>query len=411
MAGLLPLPAPSARSVRWHSRLIPALFVLILIAAHAGGLGIAPLAAIGGAASLLVWRSAASWPLPQWVLAFVLFLSWAALTAFWSPYFGKGLPNPVKLLIGASLYALFVPGLKDFAARYPKRAAAWMMWAPIAAAALLVLDTATGYGLSLLVDPVNPGEDPTARLGDAEMNVGHGITLMNLLLAPAIATLLWVHRRGQWLSIALMAMGVLAAYFGGLNVGIVAIIISVLAMGAALISPKRTIRTLTLTAMGLVLFAPLIGGLVGLASPGLRAGLPFSWEHRIVTWSHVAEKIREAPILGHGFDAARTFSETFSARGFDGLAKVSLHPHNAGLHIWVETGVIGAVLAAVLIWTLGQKAEDYAAGGRPRALAVSGFMAAVILIASVSYGVWQDWWWASLFSVAGLLYFVPSTRR
>jgi len=91
------------------------------------------------------------------------------------------------------------------------------------------------------------------------------------------------------------------------------------------------------------------------------------------------------------------------------LSIVSLHPHNAGLQIWLETGVIGAVLAVTFLWLLGQEALKFAQGGRARSMAAAGLIAPVLLISSVSYGVWQHWWWASLFISAGVLYLVPRT--
>ncbi|MGB0906433.1 MAG: hypothetical protein ACPGVT_02985, partial [Maricaulaceae bacterium] len=58
----------------------------------------------------------------------------------------------------------------------------------------------------------------------------------------------------------------------------------------------------------------------------------------------------------------------------------------------------------------GQEAYFYAHGGRARAMAVSGLMFSIILISSVSYGVWQEWWWASISVAIGTLAWVPKTR-
>jgi len=44
-------------------------------------------------------------------------------------------------------------------------------------------------------------------------------------------------------------------------------------------------------------------------------------------------------------------------------------------------------------------------------MATAGLCAPIILISSVSYGVWQDWWWATLFIAAGVLSLVPRTKN
>jgi len=202
----------------------------------------------------------------------------------------------------------------------------------------------------------------------------------------------------------------MAAIAGKLMVSSLALAFSSLIMTLAYVNGRSVIRGLTLLAMTLVGFAPLWGGLLGLLSQTGRDILPFSWEHRVVAWSFVAEKTKDAPVFGHGFDTARTIQDTFSARGYDDIAVVSLHPHNAGLHIWLETGAIGALLAVITLWVLGQMAENFAKGGRARCLATAGFMSAAILISSVSYGVWQDWWWASLCIAIGTLHWIPKTQ-
>jgi O-antigen ligase len=181
-------------------------------------------------------------------------------------------------------------------------------------------------------------------------------------------------------------------------------------MLAAGFYPILTLNILRAAAMMLIGFAPIISALAMAASPAFKAALPFSWEHRLVPWSYVGERIREHPIVGHGFDASRSFDATFDTRGFEGLSVVSLHPHNAGLHIWLETGVVGAILAVMAIWCAGHEAINFARGGRARAMAAAGAIAPVILISSVSYGVWQEWWWAALFLTAGVLYLVPRTK-
>ena len=119
--------------------------------------------------------------------------------------------------------------------------------------------------------------------------------------------------------------------------------------------------------------------------------------------------IAEHPLQGAGFDASRTFEESFITRDGRELTIVSLHPHNAAIQIWTETGFIGALLASTVIVALFKPITDYvqspAHGG-----AVSGVISAALIISSLSYGAWQFWWWGCVFLAIGALYFLPDSK-
>lgn len=394
---------------------------LCFVAGHAGGLGIAPLAAIAGLIGALTsdvsgFKLRLSAALKtHWIIALGLFLGWAMLSTLWSPYETRGVNNAVKLIAGVVFFEMgrraIIRANGDAFVAPLNSAQKLMTYLPVIAAVVLCLDIASGFGLSYAIDPPRETENLDMRRADAIMNTANGIVFLTLMSAPCAVLLLWTRYRGPIVCVLLLALVIICAALNGLNVGVAAVLLSVAAMLLAARYPKGVLTALTGAAMMLTVFAPIIAALAMASSSAFRASVPFSWEHRLVTWSFVGERIREHPIMGHGFDASRTFDETFSARGFDGLSVVSLHPHNMGLHIWLELGVIGAVLAATCLYLLGQEALKFAQGGRARAMAVSGLIAPVLLISSVSYGVWQEWWWATIFVSIAVLHVVPKTKR
>jgi len=411
---------PAQRAERINRRAVVVLLGLCFVAGHAGGLGLAPLAAIAGVCGMVTSdysqakAQAAQILKTQWILALALFLGWSLLSALWSPYEPRGMNNALKLMLGAVFYEAgrraFVRASGEARVFPLNSPQILMIYMPMIAAIILLIDIASGFGLSFAVDPPRPSEDIEKRRADAIMNTSNGLVFLTLMSVPSVILLLWTRFRGPIICVLLLALVGLTAVLSGLNVVIGAMIFSILCMLLAAFYPKATIGTLTGLAMMLVGFAPIVSALAMATSSGLRAAMPFSWEHRMVTWSYVGERIREHPIIGHGFDASRTFDAKFSTRGFDDMAVVSLHPHNAGLQIWLETGFIGAALGATLIYLLGQHALKFSLGGRARSMAAAGLIAPLILISSVSYGVWQDWWWACLFLCAGVLHLVPRTK-
>jgi len=116
----------------------------------------------------------------------------------------------------------------------------------------------------------------------------------------------------------------------------------------------------------------------------------------VFNWEVLYQKILEHPFIGHGFDAVRTFNGTHTIRGFEDRALVSLHPHNAGLHLWVEVGFVGVVLACLALYLGARTLTGSERLSKPRLIAASGLCAATAVMASLSYGVWQDWWWAAI---------------
>jgi O-antigen ligase len=98
-------------------------------------------------------------------------------------------------------------------------------------------------------------------------------------------------------------------------------------------------------------------------------------------WSYAVERIAERPLAGWGLDASRAFSP-----------HIQLHPHNGALQVWLELGLPGAVLLA-LVW-----AQNYRRLGREGrrlvAPATAGSAAVYLFFGLVSFGVWQEWWLA-----------------
>ncbi len=90
------------------------------------------------------------------------------------------------------------------------------------------------------------------------------------------------------------------------------------------------------------------------------------------------------------------------------MVALSLHPHNGALQIWVELGMMGALLGAGLLFFITQD------GLKLSVVEQAGFyggLISVLVIAMLSYGVWQSWWDEELWLFAGLMYMVLRRRE
>ncbi|MBC6403072.1 MAG: O-antigen ligase family protein [Hyphomonadaceae bacterium] len=393
----------------WRSRLVFVVWGIVLLilplVSHAGGLGMAPLAAIIGGAGLLVSIDKINMmAIPAWLMAITAFLFWAFLSQIWSPYQNSNtLSNPFKLGFGVVLYLGSLLTTK-WIIRRDHHVLGWLViFVAGLALTLLAVDVLTGYALTRTVDPVRPGETISTKNLRVIMNLGHGVAVLSVLL-PIAMWALWI-KAGRYGYVALVLPTALIGLssMAGLTVGIVAPIMSIIIVYLACQMPEFSLRSVFILAGLTLIFAPVLGVLSSMFIEQFGGVLPRPWEHRLVMWAYSTEKILEQPWIGHGFDAVRTFDRVMDHPDFPDWRVMSLHPHNFGLHIWLETGLVGIILAVTALLFIRREAIQYASGDRFKSGVICGVMISLIIIGNVSYGVWQHWLWALVFFATGLL--------
>jgi O-antigen ligase len=188
-------------------------------------------------------------------------------------------------------------------------------------------------------------------------------------------------------TVAVVAMLVVREVFGG----ILALVMMALALAVVELFPKLGFRIIASFIAFIIMFAPLLFGLmVGSADAALADD---SASYRAAIWKRVLEVIGEHPVFGAGVGALREINETIPSGVFAGQPLVPNHPHNMPLQLWAETGAVGAILMSAAIvmagWRLPGPAKLGRAGWRAASIA-GGFLAA----ACVSFDLWNEWWWA-----------------
>jgi len=122
--------------------------------------------------------------------------------------------------------------------------------------------------------------------------------------------------------------------------------------------------------------------------------LPGSIAHRYRIWRFAADRAAERPFFGWGFDTSRALPGGHQLMR-DGAELLPLHPHNAVLQVWLELGVPGLLLLCIVLW------RTYMPPGwhdfKRRELLIRTQTVTVIFIAaSVTFGIWQSWWLATI---------------
>lgn len=369
-------------------------FALLLPAAAVGG-GMALPALISLFALLSIRPSLLRQAFENRTLVVGLLLAltaWAAVTSLWSPFANH--LQAVKLILLVPLGLLFTT-----AANANAEGRLVVRWASLLAFMLLI--PALGIEAAWQM-PINRAFQPDTPLGELGRNLsraGTYVLAIGWAVAGGLAASPW---RFRWLAVsaALAASAALTLPFGqqadmiGFGLGLVA-------FAAAFVAP-RLIPLLTTGGLALwLLIAPLATPLL-LASPRLVDALPLSWAARVGIWRYVCARIAEQPWIGHGLDASRAVTDRIQVRELN-MRAVPLHPHSASLQIWFETGAVGAVLAAATLLAGGFALSRLFADNRPAAAAACATLASLGLVANVSFGLWQEWWLATMFIAAALI--------
>lgn len=311
-------------------------------------------------------------------------LLWGLVSALWSIEPGRSLLITARL---AGLFAAaFALALAAGRLTAPERLAGCFLAGLALAIVLAEVQFATG---GLLTRPFfeRPFVAPRLnQLADA----------LAILTLPSAATLLL--RRSTALAV-LVALAAAAAIFhfegdaakGGFAVALAALVLFRLG-GGSLMRAAAILSVLAVLTVPLTL--PRLAQVPAFSHDA--AQFKFSLWHRLQIWSFVGDRIAERPLLGWGLDSSRSIPGGADPIGPGALVpKLPLHPHDAALQMWLELGLPGALLFAGLalwFWLALARAE-----WPPLYRAAAGAGLAAAFFASLgTYGVWQEWWIATL---------------
>ena len=330
-------------------------------------------------------------------------LLWGALSAFWSV-------DPLRsLALSLRLAGLSVVGLA-------LASAAGLVVATQRLGLLLIIGMA--LGIAIVAIEMITGGWLNSFLSDRAFwptQLNQASVSLALLILPASATLVCL---GRPITATFLAAAVAATVYGLAGTTAKVVLVFGLAMGLLLYRNRPVLARLALVVSVLaIITAPLtFARLERLPGFGEMAdGVKISAGHRLLIWSFAGDRIAERPLAGWGLDSSRAIPG-----GEDpirpGETWMPLHPHNAALQVWLELGAPGAALFALMVaifWGAVARVE-----WPPLFAAAAGSGLAIALVGcSTAYGIWQEWWLATLsFSlflvlVMGRLSACASVRR
>lgn len=340
------------------------------------------------AASAGTWRQAFRTPVAA---IFIVLLIWSLVTAAWAISMPDALELWKSLALIFAAILILLNAARGLSAGARAEVTTWAAYGLCLGLALLGIEIA----FDLPITRVLQGEGSTPRL--STLNAGISVALA---VVWPVAAGLW--RRGQpVVAIGLTVALALVIGFSDATSAKVAWVAAIGAFAVVWISRRRSIEVMALVVALAILAAPAAMRTVVPAPQTFDQqvrGAARSALHRLYIWDFVTERVIEKPFVGWGLDASRSIPGS-QRRVLGNAPVISLHPHNAALQLWLELGAPGAALAALLVMIIGAGLAHLPRLGRATGAAT---LFGALTIASLSFGVWQNWWMAALGLIAVL---------
>jgi len=326
-------------------------------------------------------------------LPLVGLLAWAWVTTLWTPNPGLAAFTLTRLVFAIYAGLAIVSRALVLDAAEIERAERFFLVGYAAGLAILSAEIASqlvfGNSSSLYVQFVGPR-------AAAESFLNRSKTVLSILLPLAISVA-W--RRHGWAAAVLLVAACLTIFIVGESLA--SAVGLVVAGGGAVMAVALGIwfgpRLLAIGVVAIFLAAPFVARLPALAELAQRHDITVSIYHRAAIWGFVAERIAEHPLAGWGMESSRNIPNAHNLlRAFTEM--LPLHPHNAPLQYWLELGAVGALLAAALVAALALRTG----GSLARRVAVMPTFVTAVFVACISYGLWQGWWYSSLWIIGTL---------
>ncbi len=214
-------------------------------------------------------------------------------------------------------------------------------------------------------------------------------------------------RTGSLLFAAALSLVLVYSRSGAAIIGLV---IGFSAFAVAWFCRLRSRKILSIVVIASVFAMPLIPRLLPSADTIEKDApyLPNSVFPRVFIWQSAVGYILEAPFFGKGLDTSRAISSakdrvfySTHSEGKRWVEPIPLHPHNAVLQVWLELGAVGAVLLLAILLALVRRIDDIGANDDRRFLRAASFggLFSILAVASVSYGIWQNWWLGAIWLI------------
>jgi O-antigen ligase len=324
---------------------------------------------------------------PPFVFLSLLML-WGVLTTIWSIHPKETLiQSTANLLIFASFAIFFAVLIKQDIVS-SKSMVICMMIIFVVSLTLLLLQAVSNQKIRYFLQHVYRGLKPNTEV-------------LAILALPLIAQLIYQKRYG-WAVLFYIAT-LMLTYIVQIRTSFIALVVGCVIAICYYLFPRLLIWVTTIVSVIYTLALPWLEPLKNQINILMNVSIvPKSFVHRLLIWRFVTDNIKDKIWLGWGVNASHHFpGGTEKVSESTKMTLLPSHPHNEVLQIWLELGLIGAVLLAcfhgALFWQLRKE---------PNRLIISmyGFyLTSIFIMLQMSHSTWHKWWITWIALCGGLL--------
>jgi len=374
-----------------HS-LFLAVFASLPVVGLVAGPSYAPLLfGLAGLSAILVCVEYRRWPaldkpVAIIVLLFVLLCAVGLIDTF-SPRISR---ERVEQMAGIAVGGLLVLALPVTSGQ-ADRLFRVLFWSVVLGVAVLGADTVLDYPLQ-------------HALGGPAPNIGtkynRGIIALAILIWPIIGNL---SARGERAKAMLLFGLVLLGCLVGLSAtGLGALVIGSAVWLLAWKAPRLTKIALGGGIMALALALPELLRLASAERPALAKVIKSTGIHRLEIWDYMSARILERPLTGWGLGVAKVVPiHADELATYLYADATGIYPNNQWIELWLETGLLGIVLALALVLLVLWRIR-----GRWAAYGLAA-VAACLTASLLNFEITTDSWWAALAAAAVLYRLLP----
>jgi len=130
--------------------------------------------------------------------------------------------------------------------------------------------------------------------------------------------------------------------------------------------------------------------------------IKWSGIHRLEIWDYMSARILERPLTGWGLGVAKVVPiHADELATYLYADATGIYPHNQWIELWLETGLLGIVLALALVllalWRIRGRWGAYGLAA----------VAAALTASLLNFEITTDSWWAALAAAAVLYRLLP----
>lgn len=362
------------------------------------GLAIAPLFAVLMAVALVqgMGSKLLAFPTHPIVLCIVLFSAWAFVSCFWSPNADDALEQWSATFSLLLVAVMTWPVFHHLSERQAERAGMALVAGMIVTLILIVVELCNSGSIYIYAKAALFGQE--VLLFNPEI-YNRGACFLAVIVWPMVLYLSRSGRAGMF-----VALGILLCMFAALlcleslsaKAGLAA---GIVAFALASLAPKFIGRTMLAAVLVSYLLIPLAAGKIE-PKEYMMEGVAPSALHRLFIWDFTESKAREKPWIGWGYASSKVIpggQEPIilpNQSTPEDWTYLPRHPHNALLQIWLELGIVGVVLTALMLIVAYYWLETNIRGKTARACYLA-FFSAYYVVGLSAFNVWQEWWVAT----------------